>query len=231
MTITSEWNTKQKRLKETIRNPELFHEAKELFLDMHQSVHFAGMNGDSELTLLDRLWDGLQNNELAIMPTEKDATIAGDIWHITRIEDLTINILVSEAEQVLNDEWISRLHTQVTDTGNAMTDDEIMDFSKSINVKALKEYRIAVGIQTHRILKTLKAEDMKRKIKPERLAKILNERGVLEHQDSIWLLDFWGKKDIAGIILMPITRHQIVHINEAFNIKSAIHKKKLFFKT
>lgn len=229
MSITSEWNVKQKQLKEIIRKPERYPDAQELFLNMHQSVHFAEMSKCEE-SLMDQLWDGLEQNEFAIMPTEKDVTIAWDIWHITRIEDLTMNLLVNESEQVLNSRWLSRLHTQVTDTGNAMTDDEIMEFSKSIDPVILKEYRIAVGAKTQEILKNLKAEDMKRKIKREDLARIRDVQGVTEHPESIWLLDFWGKKDVAGIILMPITRHQLVHINEGSHIKEAIRRKNVFYR-
>lgn len=229
MSITSEWNVRQKQLKEIIRKPERYPDAQELFLNMHQSVHFAEMS-ECEETMMDRLWDGLNQNEFAIMPTEKDATIAWDIWHITRIEDLTMNLLVNESEQVLNSYWLSRLHTQVTDTGNAMTDDEIMEFSKRIEPEILKEYRIAVGAKTQEILRNLNAEDMKKKVKPECLARIRNEHGVTEHPDSIWLLDFWGKKDVAGMILMPITRHQLVHINEGLHIKEAIRRKNVFYR-
>jgi hypothetical protein len=47
------------------------------------------------------------------------------------------------------------------------------------------------------------------------------EEGVLTRQDdSIWLLDFWGKKTVAGLLQMPITRHQIVHINDCFKLKA-----------
>lgn len=230
MSITSEWNEKQKKLKEVIRKPDRYPEAQELFLSMHQSVHFSKAS-DGRETLMDLLWGGLKQNEFAIMPTEKDATIAWDIWHITRIEDLTINLLVNESAQVLNSQWLSRLCTQVTDTGNAMTDDEIMAFSKGVDPEALKEYRIAVGTQTQEIMQKLKAENMKRKVKPECLARILDEHGVTEHPDSIWLLDFWGKKDVAGIILMPITRHQLVHINEGFHIKEVISRKSVFYRT
>jgi hypothetical protein len=34
-----------------------------------------------------------------------------------------------------------------------------------------------------------------------------------------WLLDFWGKKNILGLIMIPITRHQTLHLNDCFNIK------------
>lgn len=230
MSITSEWNSKQKHLKEIIRKPELFDEAMKLFLEMHKSVHFSEVSNSKVSTLMDKLWEGMQINEFAVMPTQKDETIAWGIWHITRIEDLTINILVDESKQVLNDKWLMRLNTKTTDTGNAMNEDEIMDFSKGINIDALKAYRIAVGQKTQKILSSLKAEDLKRKVRYQQLTRILNEHGVLEHPDSIWLLDFWGKRDIAGIILMPITRHQIMHINAGFNIKQALQKKKEFYR-
>lgn len=228
MSLTSEWNSKQKHLKEIIRKPELFDEAKGLFLEMHKSVHFSETSKSKEPTLMDKLWEGLQINEFAVMTAQKSETIAWGIWHITRIEDLTINILVNESEQILNDKWLLRLNTKTTDTGNAMNDDEIIDFSKGIDIDALKAYRIAVGQKTQEILSSLKAKDLKRKVSHKQLAKILDEHGVLEHPDSIWLLDFWGKKDVSGIILMPITRHQIVHINAAFNIKQALKNKKGF---
>ena len=230
MSITSEWNLKQKTLKEIIKNEKMFDEAKELFISMHQSVHFSEISKLKEPTLMDMLWNDLQKNEFAIMPTQKDVTVAWSMWHLTSIEDLTVNILVDESEQILNDEWLEKLNTKVTDTANAMTDDEIMEFSKNIEIDALRDYRNAVGIRTQEILKNLKFDDMKRKVKKEGLEKILNEKGVTEHPDSIWLLNFWGRKDVAGIILMPITRHQIVHINESFSIKQNVRRKKTFYR-
>ena len=33
------------------------------------------------------------------------------------------------------------------------------------------------------------------------------------------LTDFWGKRDVAGLLLMPANRHLIVHLNEALRLK------------
>ena len=38
------------------------------------------------------------------------------------------------------------------------------------------------------------------------------------------LLDFWKNKTIAGLLTMPITRHQIVHINDCFKLKERYQK-------
>jgi hypothetical protein len=72
------------------------------------------------------------------------------------------------------------------------------------------------------MVKRLKPQDLKRKMKPESVARILHEGGVTEHKDSIWLLDFWGKKTVAGILLMPITRHQIMHLSDRMKIKQKL---------
>jgi len=56
------------------------------------------------------------------------------------------------------------------------------------------------------------------------LEKIKQNGGVIDNQKSIWLLDFWGKKNILGLINMPITRHQIVHLNDCFKIKEKYNK-------
>jgi hypothetical protein len=49
--------------------------------------------------------------------------------------------------------------------------------------------------------------------------------GLLEHEKSKWLLDFWGKKTILGLIMMPIIRHQTVHLNDCFIIKEKYNNK------
>lgn len=48
------------------------------------------------------------------MVTSKDETIAWALWHIARLEDLTMNLLVSGGEQVWNREWARCLGTADT---------------------------------------------------------------------------------------------------------------------
>jgi hypothetical protein len=40
------------------------------------------------------------------------------------------------------------------------------------------------------------------------------------------LLDFWGKKNVARIIMMPITRHQIVRVNDSLKLRIKFEGKK-----
>ncbi len=220
ISVAKQWNPKQALLKSLIRNLDNFEESRMLLLELHSMVHTSEMSHSYIRTFEDEIWDGLEEKVFRTMPTIKDVTIAWNLWHITRIEDLTSNILISDEEQVINiNNWIKKMNIRVYDTGNAMSDKEIIALSSSLNMKELRNYRIAVGRKTREIIARLKPEDLKKKVEPRRLQRILNEGGILDIDDSKWLLDFWGRKDIAGILLMPITRHQVGHINDSLKLK------------
>lgn len=214
------WGSNQKLLRDILVKPDKFCQAINLCLDQHSMVHTSEMSQISVVTFEDELWDGLLKSTFRTMPTIKDETIAWSLWHITRIEDITMNILVADGTQVINREnWLERLGVKVCDTGNSMTDEEILDLSSRLNMQELRKYRIAVGRKTREIINNLQPADLKRKMKADGLQRILDEGAVLNVEGANWLIDFWGRKNVAGILLMPITRHQLVHIHESMRLK------------
>ena len=70
----------------------------------------------------------------AALPAAKGTTIAWNIRHITRIEDIAANILIANGKQILNNTWLKKLGVTVRDTGNAMSRDKILDLSNSLNM-------------------------------------------------------------------------------------------------
>lgn len=227
--ISSDWSARHQELGKIIRKKESFADAIHLILDLHSELHMSPVSGNETENAVDLIFKDLRDEEYSVMPTSKDETIAWAVWHITRIEDLTMNILANRSGQIFNKEWAERMQATVTDTGNAMTDDEIMLFSITVNKTELLNYRNAVGMRSRDILKKFKPEDMKRKVSPQDINRILEAGGVSERKDSIWLLDFWGKKDVAGLVMMPLTRHQTCHLNDCYKWKQSIRKKKNFF--
>jgi len=228
--VATEWNPKQQMLREALSKECNFKEAIWLCLELHGIVHNSLVSGDMLYSFYNEIWEGLSRDIFCSTLPQKNgfgrkATIAWNIWHITRIEDITANILIADESQVLNEDWLNRLSVEVKDTGNAMNDNDIINFSQSLDMEALWGYRNAVGLRTREILVGLMPLDLKRKFKKDSLTRILNEGGVVNDEKSIWLLDFWGRKNVAGILLMPITRHQIVHLNECMRIKNKLSHK------
>ncbi|NLE03299.1 MAG: DinB family protein [Crenarchaeota archaeon] len=217
------WNPKQAELKQMLKEGKI-EEVKTILYELHSFVHSANVYEGQYYSYLDEILEGLSDKAFRIMPSMGDNTIIWNLWHITRIEDITANILIAKGEQVLDDNWLVRLNTSVKDTGNAMSGEEINSFSCDINTDELINYRNAVGARTKQIIANLKQEDLKRRFSQKHKNKILSEGGVVEHPQSIWLLDFWSKKNVAGILMMPITRHQIAHLNDCKKLKAKCSK-------
>jgi hypothetical protein len=214
------FSEQHKELGRIIRDKDRFEEAKQMFLSFHSSLNFEA----------DKLLKELAPQEWTIMPTVKDETIAWSIWHITRIEDLTVGILVSGDRQIFDRQQKEKLNVTIVDTGNALSDDEIMNLSESINIHSLLDYRAAVIKRTQNIVRELYADDMRRKVSSDGIEKIRAEAGVTAQEESAWLLDYWGKKDVAGILLMPPTRHTLLHLNDCERWKEHIRAGKKVFR-
>jgi hypothetical protein len=42
--------------------------------------------------------------------------------------------------------------------------------------------------------------------------------------EAIGILQYWSKRTIAGLLLMPPTRHNFLHLNEALRIKLKLQR-------
>lgn len=162
-------------------------------------------------------------DEHMIMPTVDDVTIAWNLWHITRIEDMVVSRLIYHREELF-EQWHQKLKTSFKDTGNAMTDEEILEFSSQVDYLQLIEYRDAVRKQTLTFLKNLEFADLSRKVRKADIEILAQSGSVSSHPDAVWLLDFWGKKDVAGLLLMPVLRHPFVHLFDNLKLIDKIKK-------
>lgn len=93
-----------KELNAAIRKPDQLERAKRLFLEIHSRLHLSSMTG-TEKNEVDYLLNDLTPDEYSIMPTSTDETIAWVLWHIARIEDLTMGILAAGGEQLFDGKW------------------------------------------------------------------------------------------------------------------------------
>jgi hypothetical protein len=160
----------------------------------------------------------MAEDQLRRIPANCEHSTAWNIWHIARIEDVTMNMLITDAPQLyLDDGWKVRLKVETRDTGNAMSEAEIVELSNKIDLEELRAYRLAVGRRTREIVNQLSVEDLKRKVEPSRLYKVMDVGAVVEAAEG--LIEYWSKRNVAGLLLMPPTRHNFIHLNEAARLK------------
>jgi hypothetical protein len=108
------------------------------------------------------------------------------------------------------------MNTTFHHTGNAMDEEDVTKLSATIDIEALRAYRTAVGRGTREMVQQLDAKALRQKVDPLRLQQVIDEGAVLEAARGI--VDYWGRRNIAGLLLMPATRHSLVHLNEALRL-------------
>jgi hypothetical protein len=212
------WNKQQKELRRLLGSPDLHHQAIELFLNQHAMLHAADLAQAENWSYEEEIFADATEEQLRRIPDNEDHSILWAIWHIARIEDVTMNLLVAENPQILRQgNWQERMKIDFRDTGNAMSPENVLKLSAAIFIPALRAYRSTVGLRTREIVSKLEPQDLRKKVTPSRLQRVINDGAVVEAASG--LLDYWGRRTIAGLLLMPPTRHNFVHLNEAFRIK------------
>lgn len=219
------WNQRQKELRRALLRFDRHEEAIDLFLRQHAALHTAAMAADVDpdegWSFADAVLNDMSEAQIRRIPQNCTHSVAWCIWHMARIEDVTMNLLVNGRSQILHqDNWLERMHVTVQDTGNAMNTAVIAHLSANVDIVALQAYRSTVGRRTRAIVSQLTADALKQRVEPARLQQVIDQGAV---PTGSGLLAYWGRRSIAELLLMPPTRHNFVHLNEALRLK---HRRK-----
>ena len=220
------WNEGQKLLRQALTEVEDDLNAVALFLDQHAMLHTAEVSQAECYSFADELWQGASEAVIRCLPPKFEHSIAWLVWHIARIEDMTMNVLLAGKPQVFHQEnWLAHLNISVRHTGNVVMDEaDVGELSQAIDIDWLKAYRIAVGRSTREVVKHLHPEEFHRKTDPARLQELLDDGSVA--REAMGLIEYWGSLTCAGLLLMPPTRHNFVHLNEAIKVKQKCYRAK-----
>lgn len=215
------WNKQQTEFRGVLLSFIQHPQAIQLFLSQHARLHSAKMAQSEPWSFEDELFSDLGEEQTRRIPPSFEHSIAWNIWHIARIEDVTMNMLAAGSPQILHlGNWLERMKIGVHDTGNLMDPQDVAELSATIDVEALRAYRLAVGRRTRQIVQQLQPQALRQMVEPARLQQVVQEGAVVESASD--LIDYWSKRNIAGLLLMPATRHNFVHLNESLNIKSRV---------
>lgn len=218
------WNASHQKLNRALAAADR-ETATKLFLAQHAMVHSAKMAKSGLWSFEDEVLCDLSDDQLRTIPRGGEHSIAWILFHLARCEDITMNMLVAGTPQLfLRDSWAKKMNVQVIHSANSMDEVSMAKLSAEINVKALKAYRIAVGRRTRQVVKKIKAEDYQKPVDPLRTQNVMEEGAV--STDAMEIFNYWASRTIAGLLLMPPTRHCFLHLNEALKIRKKIVKEK-----
>lgn len=194
-----------------------------LFLAQHAMLHSAEMSSSGAWSFEDEVLEGLSDAQVRSRPASDMNSIVWLIWHMARIEDVTMNLLVAGRPQVLDEaDWVQQLRLNRRDVGTSMSESEVADFSNQVDCSVLRAYRMTVGRRTREIASSLQPSELWERIDLTNIHRLMAAGALAEA--AYELAQAWSGWKKAGMLTMPATRHSFTHLNEAHRVRRKLVK-------
>lgn len=175
------------------------------------------------MTIYDYIFKTCSGEDFIKMPLATDKTIAYYLYHLARIEDITSNTLVAGKEQIFfAANYQKTIRAPIITTGNEISRNEVVEFSKLLDIDQLKNYTMNVLTNTNKIIKEMSYEGSKAKVSDDRKIELLKLNVVSTDENAFWLVDYWCNKTVTGLLLMPFSRHHMLHLDGCLRILKKI---------
>ena len=107
-------NKQQTELRRVLTDAGQFDQALQLFFDQHASLHSAKVSVSDIWSFEDVILDDLTEAQFRRIPHNCEHSIVWCIWHLARIEDVTMNLLIDDDQQVMNmGDWLKQMKTKI----------------------------------------------------------------------------------------------------------------------
>ena len=194
-------------------------DARELFLQQHAAMHSAAVGG-SKASAAERTFGGLTEAQMRVRPREDLNSLAWLMWHIARVEDIFVNLVLSGRSQLCDDQWRKRLRIARRDFGIGMTSLEVSELTEQVDIGALREYRDAVGRRTRDVIGAFRPEDWQGDITATALERAAAEGAFPAHRADMLVKGF-ADRPRAAVLSGIALHHSSAHMGEASTVRSA----------
>jgi hypothetical protein len=148
-------------------------------------------------------------------PTPQMNSIVWNIWHLLRIEDITLSRFVANVPQVhTHDGWQAKLGISVGHMGTAMTHAEVVELSDQIDLSALAAYQQAVYAQSAQILKTTEELDLQQVWPESHMHAVVAGEAVCLPAIVDGVARYWGALNVGRFVLDYTQVHPNLHLGE-----------------
>ena len=190
------------------------------FLVQHGQLHAAEGGGPG--TYCDRVFAGLTDEQMRARPGGGVNSLVWLLWHMARVEDAALNLVVSDGRQVLDDDWARRMNIASRTIGTGMSEGEAADVSKRADVGAVHAYRAAVAQRTRNVVRILRADTWE-----ELLGLADTSRAAAAGAyapNTAWTEGVgyrpWQGHSRAAQLAGSAIRHNALHLGEAVTVRS-----------
>jgi hypothetical protein len=193
-------------------------DAVSFFLVQHESVH-ASEGGPP--SYFDRVLGDLTEADLRARPAKGVNSVLWLLWHMARTEDASVNLVVANGRQVLDDDWARRLRLEWRHIGTGMTDDEVAEVTRRADVAAVRAYRAAVGRRTRDVARALPPSAWAEPVTLADTTRAAEAGAFGPHSSWVDGVGFkaWQDQSRAARLAGAALRHNAMHIGEAVTVR------------
>ncbi len=187
----------------------------DLFLREHAAAHSKAV-APADFNM-DWLVDGLSDDDWRARPHRLNS-LAWLFWHIARVEDACVSLVVAGQPQLLDDAWAARLKVDGRGDSGEMSKAEVGDLSAAIDIGELREYRNEVGRRTRVHVGELWPARWEEPLAEDDIRRAAG-CGVMSGDES----DLVGKPREALLFWWGLN-HTIYHLGQAAMVRSALKR-------
>jgi hypothetical protein len=190
--------------------------AAEFFLAQHARLHAADVADPA--SYWDRTLAGLTDAEMRARPAPGLNSVAWILWHVARTEDVTVNLVVTAGRQVWGGAWATRLGVERADIGTGMTDAEVTELTRRLDLAAARAYRSAVGRRTREVVSALPDAAWAEIVGPADTGRAV-AAGALGPSVAGWVEKVWQDVTRGSRLGAGALAHIAMHLGEAVTIR------------
>ena len=190
------------------------------FLVQHGQLHAA--EGGAGPSYSDRVFAGLTDSQMRARPGGGVNSLIWLLWHMARVEDASVNLVVSDGRQVLDGDWARRMNVPWRTIGTGMTDRDAADLTKGADIDAVCAYRAAVARRTREVARALRPDAWDEAVgfaDTSRAAAAGAYAPNTAWSDGVGYRPWQGHSRAAQLAGSAI-RHNALHLGEAVTVRS-----------
>ena len=162
---------------------------------------------------LDRVWERLNEDQLRFQPARLNS-VAWNLWHVARAEDVGINGFVADRPQVVDDEhWLERLGLDVRHQGTGQTAAEANEVTTRLNLDNLVGYSKAVEHRTRLVVESLDPAVLDTVLEPATIHRVLFDEGFA-HPNAGWIEQAYTGWSRGKCLIHFALSHTYQHVGE-----------------
>ncbi|MGH2399060.1 MAG: DinB family protein [bacterium] len=198
---------------------------REMILRSHAIVHGLEVGeAEGRFSLEYSRLNGLTDDQLRLRPQGWNS-IAYLLWHMARCEDVAVNVIVAQQPQLFDEgEWAGRLRISRRDVGTGMTDEEVEELSRTIDLSSLRAYRAEVGGCTQEVARALPDAEWDRVVDASIVSEAAAQGAFTPESD--WVARFWEGKSKGWFLYWLAVGHNYMHMGHAGWVKEMVLSKR-----